>query len=69
MDGDWKFYYANGNIIEWFLFKWQWKEKNNITKIPINGRTGNWTGWHENGIKWSGYHLKMVKSMEFRKLV
>ena len=43
------------------------ERKNNITKIPINGRTGNWTGWHENGVKWSELSFKNGKKHGVQK--
>ena len=68
MDGDWKFYYDNGNIMaEGSFLNGNGKKKNNITKIPINGRTGNWTGWHENGVKGSELSFKNGKKHGVQK--
>ena len=68
MNGDWKFYYANGNIMaDGSFLNGNGKKKNNITKIPINGRTGNWTGWHENGVKWSELSFKNGKKHGVQK--
>ena len=68
MNGDWKFYYANGNIMaDGSFLNGNGKKKNNTTKIPINGRTGNWTGWHENGVKWSELSFKNGKKHGVQK--
>ena len=29
------------------------KNKNKLTNIPTNGRSGKWASWHEDGSKWS----------------
>jgi len=54
MNGNWKFYYRNGQIkAEGKFIDSDGKNKNKLTNIPTNGRTGTWTSWHEDGSKWS----------------
>ena len=44
------------------------KKKIKQQKSQLMVRTGNWTGWHENGVKWSEISFKNGKKHGFQKI-
>ena len=53
MDGRWKYYWQDGNIkAEGDFIQGNGGNINKLTKIPMNGRDGEWKSWYQNGSKW-----------------